>query len=65
MNARSAKIIESAHLSVRPDWLAGERSHEIERLRRVVRDPRATREELYVAMCQLAHYGEQDQEDVR
>ncbi len=57
--SRAAKITESAdRLAARPEWYAATVQHEVERLQRVVRDPRATREELYVAMCQLAHYGE-------
>ncbi|MGA8367358.1 MAG: hypothetical protein WB716_08585 [Candidatus Acidiferrales bacterium] len=55
---KTARLNESAsRLAACPEWLAGERSHEIARLEAVVRSSEATADEVKVAKDQLKHWG--------
>jgi hypothetical protein len=38
------------------DWLRAEREHEINRLERILREPKATKEEREIAKLQLAEH---------
>lgn len=57
--SHASRIVEHGQASTqaaRPEWYAATVRHEIERLRRILRDPRAGLAERSIARDQLDHY---------